>query len=92
MRRLAAIGLVELSWKVEHVQTKREKRTNDLSWDGEAGVYQARKRRQVPVRRAVEKRAARLTPLGALVVDRLRSVLETGERIRWAAIIDSESE
>jgi hypothetical protein len=90
-RRLAAVGLIELSWKVEEVQTKREKQTRPLSWNPQAGVYQEENCRQIPVRRAVEKRAVKLTPLGALVVDRLRLTLETGERIRWDALIDSET-
>jgi hypothetical protein len=88
MRRLAEVGLVELTWKAEQIETKREKQTNDLSWDEAAGVYQAGNRRQVPVRRAVEKRAVRLAPLGAVVVERLRLTLESGERIRWSSIID----
>lgn len=91
MRRLADLGLVELSFKVEQVPTRREKLAGQLQWDGEAGVYRAGEPCSIPVRRSVEKRAVKLTPLGALVVDRLRPVLETGERIRWATVIALES-
>jgi hypothetical protein len=92
MRRLAEIGLIELSWKAEEVQTKREKQVGPLLWDENTGMYRDRKLQLVPVRRSVEKRATRLTPLGELLVDRLRLVLETGERIRWGPIIESISQ
>jgi hypothetical protein len=82
--------LVELSSKVEQVETRREKESGHLQWDEEAGIYRRGEPRRVPVRRSVEKRAVKLTPLGALLVDRLRPALETGERIRWAPIIDFE--
>lgn len=90
-RRLFAVGLVELSWKAEHVETVREKQSNSVCWNPDAGVYQKEPPRPIPVRRAIEKRAVRLTPLGALVVDRLRETLEAGDRIRWDTIIMSGS-
>jgi hypothetical protein len=87
MRRLAEVGLIELSWKSEQVETRRQKEVGPLIWDRKAGAYQTRKRQKVPVRRSIEKRATKLTPLGALLTERLRPALETGERIRWAPII-----
>lgn len=87
LRRLAEIGLIELSWKVEEVQTKREKQAKPLLWDQDSGTYQDNPPHQVPVRRSVEKRAARLTPLGAALVNQLRPALESGERIRWDRIV-----
>ena len=86
MRRLAEHGLVELSFKAEQVQTRREKVGGHVQWDGEAGVYSTGEPGRIPVWRSVEKRAVKLTPVGALVVDRLRPVLETGDRIRWASV------
>ena len=90
LQRLAEIGLVELSVKVEQVQTKREKDGGRVQWDRVAGVYREETPSRIPVRRTVWKRAVKLTPLGAHLVDRLRSALETGERIRWAVVIDNE--
>jgi hypothetical protein len=92
MRRLAAFGLIELSFKVEQVQTRRERNGGRLEWDGHAGVYCEAESQRIPVWRSVEKRAVKLTPEGALVVDRLRPVLETGGRIRWASAIKYESQ
>jgi hypothetical protein len=91
LQRLAAIGLVELSLKDEQVQIRREKEGGRVQWDGDAGVYREREPQRIPVRRTVRKRAVQLTPLGALVVNRLRSALETGERIRWSAIVTYEA-
>jgi|SRR5947209_3610631 len=88
MRRLAAHGLVELSLKVEEVETTRTKQLPPLQWDGDAGVYRQGPRLSVPVVRPVAKRAVKLTVLGELLVNRLRSALETGEHIRWDNIID----
>ena len=90
MRRLATCGLIELSSKVVQVQTNQEKQIKPLCWDGNSGVYCEVQREHVPVERHVEKRAAKLTPLGALVVDRLRPALETGARIRWASVMALE--
>lgn len=89
MRRLAAIGLVELSLKVEQVETKRTKHSPTVQWDGNAGVYRHRQHQDVPVIRSVEKRAVKLTPLGEMMVDRLRPALETGAHIRWTDAIGS---
>jgi hypothetical protein len=83
IRRLAEIGFIELSWKRVEVRIKREKQVGPLIWDEVAGVYQDRRSEKIPVRRSIDKRAVRLTPLGALVVDRIRPLLETGERVRW---------
>lgn len=91
MRRLAEIGLVELSLKAEVVQTRREKEGTPLQWDRDTGVYREGEAERIPVLRSVEKRAVKLTLLGALVVDRFRSALETGERIRWNAIVDGQA-
>jgi hypothetical protein len=88
MRRLAEIGLVELSMKAEVVQTKREKEGTPLQWDRDTGVYREGEAERVPVLRSVEKRAVKLTPFGALVVDRCRAALETGQRIRWNSLIE----
>lgn len=88
VRRLGEIGLVELSWKAERVQTKRRKQASSLSWDSTDGVYHDGPSGRIPVERAVDKRAVRLTPLGALVVDLLRHRLESGDRIRWSTIIE----
>lgn len=90
MRRLAESGLVELSFKVEQVPTRREKHACHMQWDEEAGVYWEGEPRRIPVWRSVEKRAVKLTPVGALVVNRLRPVLESGERIRWASVRELE--
>jgi hypothetical protein len=91
LQRLAAIGLVELSLKGEQVQIRREKEETGIWWDRDAGVYRERAPQRIPVRRTVRKRAVQLTPLGALVVNRLRSALEAGERIRWSAIVTCEA-
>jgi hypothetical protein len=87
LQRLADIGLVELSLKTEQVQIKREKEGGRVQWDGKAGLYRAGETYQIPVRRTVRKRAVKLTPIGALLVDRLRTALETGGRIRWTSIV-----
>jgi hypothetical protein len=91
MRRLAEIGLVELSLKAEVVRTRREKEGTPLQWDGDTGVYREGQAERIPVLRSVEKRAVKLTLLGAIVVDRFRSALETGERIRWNTIADGKA-
>ena len=91
MRRLAEIGLVELSLKSEVVQTRREKQSTPLRWDRDTGVYREGEAERLPVLRSVEKRAVKLTLLGALVVDRFRSALEAGERIRWNTIADGQA-
>ena len=87
LQRLAGTGLIELSLKVEQVQTSRQKESGRVQWDEAAGIYREGEPAQIPVHRMVWKRAAKLTPLGAHVVDRLRPALETGQRIRWAAFI-----
>jgi hypothetical protein len=92
MRRLADVGLIELSWKTEQVETRRRKEASPLIWDGKAGAYQTRKRQKIPVCRSIEKRSIRLTPLGSSLRDQLRPLLETGERIRWASIIACTAE
>jgi hypothetical protein len=92
MRRLAAIGLLELTWRTETVETTRKTRTRGIRWDADAGVYREIDLGDVPVERAIAHRAARLTPLGALVVDRLRPALESGKRIRWASLHELASE
>jgi hypothetical protein len=91
LHRLSAIGLVELSWKSETVTTMEVARSTRVLWDPEDGVYRETDREPSPVTRTVEKRAVQLTPLGALLVDRLRPQLETGQRIRWAPLIDAEA-
>jgi hypothetical protein len=92
MRRLAALGLLELTWRKEVVETTRKTRTGSIRWDPDAGVYRAFAPAHVPVERVVAHRAARLTPLGAFVVDRLRPTLESGKRIRWASLHELASE
>jgi hypothetical protein len=92
MRRLATIGLLELTWKSETVETKRKARTGSVLWDPAAGVYREVRPRRTAIERAIERRAVRLTPLGAFLVDRLRAELETGKRIRWASISELASE
>lgn len=87
LHRLAEIGLIEFSLKIEQVQIKREKKGGRVQWDENAGVYRKSESSRIPVQRMVRKRAVRLTPVGALLVDRLRSALETGGRIRWASIV-----
>lgn len=91
MRHLAAIGLVELTWKVETVETKGKTRTGSVLWDPDAGVYREVRPKHTPIERAIQRRAVRLTALGALLVDRLRPELETGKRIRWDSIVDLKS-
>lgn len=86
MRRLAAIGLLELTWRTETVETTRKTQTGSVRWDPDAGVYREVEPNYVPSERVVAYRAARLTPLGALVVDRLRPALESGKRVRWGAL------
>jgi hypothetical protein len=86
MRRLAAIGLVELAWKTESADTRAKTRTEGIHWDPEAGVYRAVRCEQKFVVRPIERRAVRLTELGSRVVDHLRPTLETGRRIRWTSI------
>jgi hypothetical protein len=92
MRRLATIGLLELTWKTETVETKRKTRTGSVLWDRDAGAYCEVMPRRTALERAIERRAVRLTPLGAFLVDRLRPELETGKRIRWASISEPASE
>lgn len=86
MRRLAALGLLELTWRTETVKSTRKIRTDRIRWDADVGAYRKTDPGNLPVERAVALRAARLTPLGAFVVDRLRPTLESGKRIRWASI------
>ena len=92
MRRLATTGLVELSWKIETVQTARRRQTRSVVWDPTVGLYREVGSHYSPVERSIERRAVRLTALGGLLVDRLRPDLETGKRIRWTALIELESE
>ena len=92
MRRLAAIGLLELNWKTESVEIKRTARTGSVRWDRDAGVYREVDPYHAPVQRAIERRAVRLTPFGAFVVDRLRSELERGKRIRWTSLFEAAAE
>jgi hypothetical protein len=92
MRRLAAIGLLELTWKTETVETKRKTRTGSVLWDPAAGVYREVRPRRTAIERAIERRAVRLTPLGAFLVHRLRPAFETGKCIRWASITELASE
>jgi hypothetical protein len=91
MRRLATIGLLELTWRTETVGTKRKTRTGSVLWDPAAGVYRDVMPRRTAIERVIERRAVRLTPLGAFLVDRLRPELETGKRIRWASISELAS-
>jgi hypothetical protein len=90
-RSLAAHGLVELAWKTEIVATRQVRTTPRVRWDASAGVYRDEDPAPTPVERAIKRRTVRLTPLGALVVDRLRPVLETGRRIRWDWVNTSEN-
>lgn len=88
MRLLAANGLVELSWKAETIQTKQVRRRPAVIWDADAGVYRDVQPEQATVERTINRRAIRLTPLGELLVDRLRPVLENGRRVRWDSIVE----
>jgi hypothetical protein len=90
-RRLASIGLVELTWKSETVETKRKTRTGSVLWDPDAGVYREVSPKQTAIERTIERRAVRLTTLGAFLVDRLRPKLETGQRIRWVSLAEPAS-
>lgn len=92
MRRLAAVGLLDLTWRTETVDTTRKASTGRVRWDPGAGVYREIDPGYVPVERAVAFRAARLTTLGACVVDRLRPALESGKRIRWGSILAAAPE
>jgi hypothetical protein len=92
MRRLATIGLLELTWKTETVETRRKTRTGSVLWDPAAGVYREVRPKRTAIERSIERRAVRLTPFGAFLVDRLRPELETGKRIRWASISEPASE
>lgn len=92
MRVLAANGLLELTWKTQLIETKQERRGPAVRWDSAAGVYRDAEPHSNPVVRAVDQRAVRLTPLGEVVVHRCRPLLESGRRIRWDAIIQSELE
>ncbi|HEX8918976.1 MAG TPA: hypothetical protein VF898_10770 [Chloroflexota bacterium] len=91
MRQLAGNGLVELTWKTQIVETRRKRKGRGILWDQDAGDYRQESAQQICVERAVERRAVRLTPLGSLIVDRLRPELEHGRRIRWDSLIDKES-
>lgn len=86
MRRLAASGLVELTWKTDTVETKGTTQTGSVLWDPAAGTYREVTPVHVAIERTIERRALRLTRLGAVLVERLRPELETGKRIRWASI------
>ena len=92
MRRLATSGLLELTWRTETVETTRTVRTGSIRWDPEVGVYREIDPDRLPVERVVAHRAARLTPLGAAVVDRFRPALESGKRIRWSSLHGLTSE
>jgi hypothetical protein len=91
MRSLAAHGLVELTWKTEILETKQVRRSPHVRWDSSAGVYREGDAPPTPVERAMKRRAIRLTPLGELVVDRLRPALENGRRIRWSWLDEVQS-
>jgi hypothetical protein len=86
MRRLAAVGLVELTWKTETVETRGKTRTGSVLWDSAAGVYREVKPAHIAIERTIERRAVRLTELGALLVHLMRPELETGKRIRWSSV------
>jgi hypothetical protein len=86
MRRLAAAGLLELTWRQEIMETKGEGHTGTVRWDPRAGVYRDVDPEHIPVERVVKRRAVKLTALGAFLVDRLRRELETGKRIRWDSL------
>jgi hypothetical protein len=87
MRCLAGHGLIELSWKTDIVQTHQIRRAPCVVWDPLSGVYRDVRPEDAPVERAIERRALRLTDVGALLVDRLRQTLEHGQRIRWDTIL-----
>jgi hypothetical protein len=86
MRWLETKGLVELAWTTEIVETRQVRHTPRVRWDPIAGVYREDTPPPVQVERTVKRRTVRLTPLGELVVDRLRPALENGRRIRWDSI------
>lgn len=86
MRSLEEHGLIELTWKTEIVETRQVRSSPRVRWDSSAGVYREGEPPPTPVERAIKRRAIRLTPLGELVVDRLRPALENGRRIRWEAV------
>jgi hypothetical protein len=92
IRRLAAVGLLELHWKQEIIETKGVGQTGTVQWDPVAGVYRDVDPKHIPIERVVTRRAVKLTALGALLVERLRRELETGKRIRWESLVDAESE
>jgi hypothetical protein len=89
MRFLAAKGLVELSWKAETIQTKQVRTAPAVVWDADAGVYRDIQPAEAAVERTIGRRAVQLTPMGKLLVDRLRPILENGRRVRWDLIIES---
>jgi hypothetical protein len=89
---LASNGLVELSWGVETIKTKQVRKTPAVVWDADAAVYRHVGPDEATVERTIGRRLVQLTPLGKLVVDRLRPVLENGRRIRWDSIIESSLE
>jgi hypothetical protein len=90
MRRLADQDLIELSWKPERQATRREAASPTVRWDTEYGRHISIPSTPIPVERTLERRAVKLTPLGAWLVRRLRPTLESGKRIRWASVLRTE--
>jgi hypothetical protein len=91
MRRLAGTGLLELSWSAQTVATRRMKQSSGVLWDSAAGAYRQVRPKNVPVERLIDRRAVRLTALGALLMDRVRPDLEADRPIRWASIMEIDS-
>jgi hypothetical protein len=77
---------------VETIKTKQVRKTPAVVWDADAAVYRHVGPDEATVERTIGRRLVQLTPLGKLVVDRLRPVLENGRRIRWDSIIESSLE
>jgi hypothetical protein len=92
IRRLAEVGLLELAWKQETSETKGKGQTGTVQWDHQAGMYRDVDPKYIPIERVVTRRAVKLTALGALLVDRLRRELETGKRIRWDSLMDTQAQ
>jgi len=80
IRRLFAAGLLWVGWRRVYVETRTQTKAR---WEHMAGRWWQTGGQ--PIRREYRKRAVWRSPLGQALVERLRSQLEAGARIRWSA-------
>ncbi len=83
LHRLAGLDLLELGWTTETLETARKATGTGVQWDEETGTFLDVEPATVAVARSIERRTARLTELGAVLVREMCGQLRTGKRIRW---------